>query len=942
MPRPVLGIRGTPINPLLLGFRLERGRWFRPQRLVWGLVLLLTCLGEARAQTGMISLINEAFADANADGIPDHLGEAVTVRGVLISDPISLNGSSLVNLQDDSGGVILFTRQQGLLLGKVRRGDRIRASGEVTLYKGNRELVLSGVSKEGAGVLPTPRVVRAVDLVGHRYSGELVRVTGTLKVGPGFLTKKEPVILQDSSGQIPVLVSARLFTSSEFLERFQQGGQVQVVGIAGQAKEAATQSLDFRLIPRDADDFEFATIPPYREIVLIAGFLFLFALVWVARSRRRLADQRVRELSYESKRAAEERDRFFTLSLDLLCIAGRNGYFRRLNPAFTQNLGWSIEELLGRRCLSFVYPDDRAATIRHFANLAGGVSHAQFENRCLCRDGSWRVLSWKAVLQPDGTIYAAARDVTQQRKTETELRLLNEQLEQRVTERTAEVRQALATLDATEDAAFIFEPETLRFSYVNQGATRQLGYARAELLMKTLLHIEPNLDEVKFRQIIAPMMQGETHALQFTTVHRHKNGHEVPVEINLQYVTIAGERPRFIALARDITERTKTERAAQRSQRLESLGTLAGGIAHDLNNALAPILMGVDLLRSQYPNAAGILDMCQSSAQRGAAMARQLLTFARGADGKRVSIQPSHMLRDMANIIHSTFPKNINLLEKWDANLPTVSGDATQISQVLLNLCVNARDAMPDGGTLELEARSVEVDEAFAQATPGARPGNYVMLRVCDTGAGIAPDILDQIFDPFFTTKGPDKGTGLGLSTVMGIVKSHGGCLKVYSQPRQGSTFTVYLPTDCTKNIVSPTSKAAVKFHGRGETILFVDDEVAVREVARAVFGRLNLKLVTASDGVEGLTYAALHQTSMRAIITDVHMPNMGGLAFVRAIRETLPDIPIIVTSGRLENKDLDELKRLNVHAILDKPFLESELAAALKQVLANEVQLTA
>ena len=913
--------------------------WFRLWRLGCALALLLSCLGYAHAQADKISLVSDVFVDADADGTPDHLGQTVTVRGVLISDPVSLNGPSLVNLQDSSGGVILFTRQPGMLLGKVRRGDLVVATGEVTLFKGNRELMLKDVRKEGTEVLPTPRDVKTADLLNRRYAGELVRVTGTLKLGPDFLSRKESVVFQDASGQVSVVVYDRFFSKPDFLERFQQGGHVQLVGIAGQAKDIATQG-DYRIVPRDADDFTFATIPPYRTIVLIGGFLCLVALVSVAVSRRRLTEQRVLELSSESKRAAEERDRFFTLSLDMLCIANTKGYFKRLNPAFTQTLGWSMDELLARPFFDLVHPDDLAATVREIENLAAGAS-AHFENRYQCKDGLWRVLSWKAVPQPDGTIYATARDVTEHRETEAELRMLNEQLEHRVAERTAEVRQALTTLDATEDAAFIFEPETLRFSYVNQGAVRQLGFTREELLMKTALQIEPKFDEARFREIFAPMVQGKTCTRQFTTVHRHKDGHEIPVEVNIQYVTPIGERPRFITIARDITERTKNERVAQRSQRLESLGTLAGGIAHDLNNALAPILMGIELLKAQYPNASRVVDMCQSSANRSAAMVRQLLTFAKGAEGNRVSIQPGHLLRDMAAIINSTFPKNIHLIPKWDANLPTVCGDATQISQILLNLCVNARDAMPDGGTLTLEAQSVDVDPVFAATAPDAKLGKYIMMRVRDSGSGIPPEILELIFDPFFTTKGPDKGTGLGLSTVTGIVKGHGGFLQVYSQSGQGSTFTVYLPAESTRNVVPPAIKTTVEFRGRGETILLVDDEISVREVARAVFERLNFKLVTASDGAEGLIQAAQYRSSVGAIITDVHMPNMGGLAFVRTVRRMLPDIPILVTSGRLEGTDSDAFKMLGVDAVLDKPFTESQLAGALKQLFSAKKQLT-
>jgi CheY-like chemotaxis protein len=332
--------------------------------------------------------------------------------------------------------------------------------------------------------------------------------------------------------------------------------------------------------------------------------------------------------------------------------------------------------------------------------------------------------------------------------------------------------------------------------------------------------------------------------------------------------------------------------------------------------------------------------MFEVSAKHAADMVRQLLTFAKGAEGERVCIQPSHLVREMENLMKGSFPKNLRLLVKSDPKLPTVLGDATQLHQILLNLCVNARDAMPNGGTLMLEAQRMDVDAAYATSIPDAKPGNYVVLRVRDTGTGIPPEMLHRIFDPFFTTKGPDKGTGLGLSTVMGIVKGHGGFLQVHSQPGQGSTFTVYLPADPAGSDADLVTIAAVEFRGQGETILLVDDELPVRDVARAVLRRLNFKPLTATDGADGLIKAAEHRTVLRAIITDLHMPRMDGLAFVRALRRMMPDIPIVVASGGMEDAVADEFKTLGVTRHLNKPFTEVQLADALKNLLATPAAL--
>jgi two-component system, cell cycle sensor histidine kinase and response regulator CckA len=292
----------------------------------------------------------------------------------------------------------------------------------------------------------------------------------------------------------------------------------------------------------------------------------------------------------------------------------------------------------------------------------------------------------------------------------------------------------------------------------------------------------------------------------------------------------SGRVIRMGGVAKDISERKRAERQALRTQRLESLGTLASGVAHDLNNALAPILMATELLRLDYPGASGMIDTVESSARRGADMVRQLLTFAKGAEGARLLVQPQHLLKEMGKIIRGTFPKNIQLQLNYEREIHPILGDATQLHQVLLNLCVNARDAMPHGGMLTLEAANVDIDDAYASGVCEARPGRYVVLRVHDTGAGMPPEIVERIFEPFFSTKAPDKGTGLGLSTVSGIIKGHGGFIHVYSVPGQGTAFSLYLPaSESASPEESPANSPGSSFLGNGETILVVDDEIAVR-----------------------------------------------------------------------------------------------------------------
>ncbi|PTY01267.1 PAS domain S-box protein [Opitutus sp. ER46] len=710
------------------------------------------------------------------------------------------------------------------------------------------------------------------------------------------------------------------------------GIPVERVLATGMVQGLANHTL---LIARDGTEHPIAdSAAPIRDAAQnTLGVVLVFHDV----TRQREAERRIAALLQESKDIRTALDEH-----SIVAITDPQGRITFVNDQFCTISGYPREALLGRDHRMLNSGHHPKTFIRDLWNtiLQGRVWKGLIKNRA--KDGSyyWTDTTIVPFHRADGRPYqfvAVRTDITARMQAEEELHRLNTELEHRVEERTAEIRQALATLDATLDGAFAFAPDTLRFTFVNRGAMRQLGYTREELLGMKLTDIERNASEADVRRAIEPLRRGEKSVLTFSRNHRHKDGHEFPVEMNLQHVTPAGGAPRFIAIVRDVTERKKAEQLAYRSQRLESLGTLAGGVAHDLNNALSPILMGIEMIRMQHPAEAGLIDLLQTSAKRAADMVRQLLTFARGAEGASVPVQTSSLLREMQKIIEGTFPKNVQLVVRAGQDLPPVSGDPTQLHQVLLNLCVNARDAMPNGGTLRLETQAVTVDATFASSLPDARPGEFVTLRVTDSGTGIPPELIDRIFDPFFTTKGPDKGTGLGLSTVLGIVRGHGGFIQVYSHPAKGSAFTVYLPaldTRATPAVIQPEGAA---FHGTGESILFVDDEPAMRETARVVLQRLNFKPITATDGADGLIRAAEHRDSIRAVITDLHMPHMDGLMFLRALRRMLPNVAVAVISGRLEEKETEECRSLGVATYLDKPFTEHQLGEVLRTLLAQK-----
>jgi PAS domain S-box-containing protein len=401
----------------------------------------------------------------------------------------------------------------------------------------------------------------------------------------------------------------------------------------------------------------------------------------------------------------------------------------------------------------------------------------------------------------------------------------------------------------------------------------------------------------------------------------------------------SGRPTRMVGGMSDITERRQLEGHVLRAQRLESIGTLAGGIAHDLNNMLSPILMSIDLLREHVASEEGreLLGTIEASAQRGANLVRQVLTFARGVDGQRAPLAPEAVVRDLARIVTDTFPKDIVLRTEVPADAWAIIGDATQVQQVLLNLAVNAIAAMPQGGTLTVSVRNTTLPEAAAAEFPDARPGTYVRLDVTDTGTGIPRRVLDRIFEPFFTTKQVGKGTGLGLSTAQAIARSHGGLIVVRSVEDEGTTFSVLLPADPTAREVRAPHRRASPALGLGRVILLVDDEPSIRHFAASLLERDGYRVITADCGEAAIAQFSARAREVALVITDMRMPGTDGRAVIRDVRRLAPGVPVIAMSGMelpvMVDKDLAGPPVLP----LMKPFSGEQLTqAVLRAVIAR------
>jgi len=513
---------------------------------------------------------------------------------------------------------------------------------------------------------------------------------------------------------------------------------------------------------------------------------------------------------------------------------------------------------------------------------------------------------------------------------------LREEIAQR--ERAAEhIQKQAALLDLALDAICVTDTEQ-RIRYWNKGAERLYGWTAGEAAGK-------KVDEFLFRSgasfvtraMKSLLLQGEW---QGEMEHAAKAG---PVVVNSRWTLVrdaAGEPESILMFHTDLTAQKKLETQFLRTQRLEGIGTLASGVAHDLNNILAPIMMAVPMLRwglipEEFEKMLGTIE---ASAQRGSELVKQLLTFGRGVEGKRRIIRAEPVVREIVKMAQQTFPKLISVTSTIDPDLWPIFADATQVHQVLLNLCINARDSMPEGGGLAVTVGNLRLDDQYVSMNPESATGPYVRFQVSDTGTGISPDVIPNIFEPFFTTKEPGKGTGLGLSTLLGIVKGHGGFLNVQSQVGKGTTFEIFLPATPDQLISADLPAAAPPLEGHGECILVVDDEPIIREVTQKTLEGHGYRVLVAGDGVEALAMYEQHQHDIEAVMTDLAMPFLDGVGTIRGLKKINPMVKVIAASGHgstnWRSGKLNQLTALGVTTFLAKPFKADKLLVLLQEIV--------
>jgi PAS domain S-box-containing protein len=638
---------------------------------------------------------------------------------------------------------------------------------------------------------------------------------------------------------------------------------------------------------------------------------------------------RERDLSEEALRESNERfQNAFEHAAIGMALVATDGHWLRVNRALCDLIGYSESELLAKTFQDITHPDDLDADLGYvLQTLAGEIRTYQMEKRYFHKDGHmvWILLSVSLVRDAEGNpvhFISQIQDITERKWAKDAVKASEERFR--------------LLFDNAGDGILLADLEDKIFKMGNRKICEMLGYSQEEIQHLGVMDIHPEEDLPYVIDAFEKQARGELIVVSDIPVRR-RDGSVFYAEISTAPVTL-GDRCYLMGRFRDVTRERELQKRAQTAQRMESVGTLAGGIAHDFNNALTGILGYSELLRMRIagdPKSLSDLDEISRAAERAATLTRQLLTFARRQVVEPVNLDVSDVAKDLVRFFAKLAGAQIEVKTFLAADSPTVWADRGQIEQVLMNLCLNARDAMPQGGQLIVETGGVTLREEHVQRYPYMKAGHYALLLVSDTGIGMDEATRDRIFEPFFTTKAPDKGTGLGLSVLYGIVKQHNGYIHVYSEPGKGSTFKVYLPAvDAKPDVRMPASKEAVQ--GGSETILLAEDEEAIRGLAERVLTDYGYSVLAAKNGEEAFELFRRNQGKIALALLDVVMPRMGGKEAYEEMRKQSPNLKVIFMSGYSANAVHEGFVIKPGTPFLGKPFVFTVLLRKVREVLDN------
>lgn len=643
-------------------------------------------------------------------------------------------------------------------------------------------------------------------------------------------------------------------------------------------------------------------------------------------------DSMAREANRRRAEEAAAAERNFSATMidsmpGVLYFYDQNLKFLRWNKNFEEVTGYTAEEVSRMSPLDFFAPDDHAHV---HARIAEVFEKGDTAVEALFRTKDGRALPYfftgrRVMFEGRPCLIGAGIDISERIRAEEALRESEERF--RATFEQAAVGIAHVSPDG-------------HFRWVNDQLCVIAGWSREELLGMHFTELTASEDLAESVASVEALLSDERDEFTADKRYRRKDGQEVWVSVVVKIIRDTEARPKyFVVVVADISERRRLEQQFLRAQRLESVGALAGGLAHDLNNLLAPVMMGIELLRLSRlpPSTTSTLDGMERSTRRAAGLVRQVLSFARGVEVARRPLDLRDVVREVETFVRSSFPHNIVVNCELAHDLWSVMGDATQLNQVLLNFCVNARDALPDGGRLNLRASNVVLEPKRPDVARGETPGRHVMIEVSDNGCGMSAEVQARIFEPFFTTKAPGKGTGLGLSTALGIVRSHGGRVEVESAPGQGATFRIFLPARPEASEGgAPRSESEHPRQGAGELILVVDDESSLLEVTREMLSAFGYRVITASDGVAAIAIFEQRRSEIAAVVADLRMPGMEKPGLADALRAIDPKVRIIGLGALVGGEVPPDTGEQSVF-FLPKPYAADTLLAVLRRALATK-----
>jgi two-component system, cell cycle sensor histidine kinase and response regulator CckA len=671
--------------------------------------------------------------------------------------------------------------------------------------------------------------------------------------------------------------------------------------------------------------------PEELAVVLDAGATDLYAtsLGPSALEARILIAERLVATHAELKDREVRFRRLFEAGVAGVVISDLEGNFKEANPAFLRMLGYTSEDVLAGAVNweSLTPPHRLVPDIEERAQLRATGFLPVMEREYLHKDGRRiAALVGSAALDGSTEYISYVTNISERKQAELQLRASEERYRM--------------LFEQSPFPKFLYDYESLAYLAVNQAAILHYGYSRQEFLAMTLDDVQPPGDVARVRQLESSSGAGTTKPGMHQ--HRKKDGNIIDVDVTVHKFVFA-DRPCVMAVALDVTERNRMEGQLRQAQKMEAIGNLAGGVAHDFNNLLSVILSYSKMLAESLKPGDPMrddLDEISSAGRRAADLTRQLLAFSRQQILEPKVLDLNAVIGGVAKMLRRLVGEDVDLSVVSGAELGAVKADPGQLEQVLMNLVVNSRDAMPDGGKLTIETANVVLDASYALNHPNVTAGPYVMLAVTDTGSGMNAATRDRIFDPFFTTKEMGSGTGLGLSTVFGIVQQSGGNIWVYSEPGLGTTFKVYLPrADAPYDGVTPPAVEPAKTRGN-ETILLVEDEVSVRVLTRTILERHGYRVIEAQSGGDALLICEQHTATIHVLLTDVVMPRMSGRKLAERLSTLRPEMKVLYMSGYTDDSIVRHGVLESGVAFLQKPITPETLTRKLREVIESQTGL--